>query len=70
MEKEVRFDAETGTTRVRESVRCYTLDELRDRLERASLALEHVYGDFDGQPYSETSPRLICIARKFKEATR
>ena len=70
VEKEVRFDAETGTTRVRESVRCYTLDELRDRLERAGLGLEHVYGDFDGRPYSETSPRLICIARKLEEATR
>ena len=43
-------------------LRLYTLTELRRMLERAGLALQAVYGGFDGTAYALDSPRMIAVA--------
>ena len=45
-------------------VRLYTLTETIRMLEQAGLALEHVYGGFEGEPYSLATRRMIVVARK------
>ena len=46
------------------SLRLYTLNELCRMLEAAGLAVEDVWGSFDGEPYDITSPRMIVRAAK------
>lgn len=49
----------------RESVRMYTVSELRDRLERSGFRVVNMYGDFDGSEFDlNSSPRIIIISRK------
>lgn len=47
-----------------QSVRAYTLVELKKMLDEVGLRAERVYGDFDGQQYTLDSPRMIIISRK------
>jgi SAM-dependent methyltransferase len=47
------------------TLRVFTLSELGGMLEKAGLALEKAWGDFDGEEYDpEESTRLIVAARK------
>jgi len=46
-----------------ESVRMYTLSEMRFMLGGAGLAVTGVYGDFDGRPVDQESSRNIFIGR-------
>jgi len=41
----------------------YYLPELTLLLERAAFRLEEAWGDYDGAPYDDDSPRLLCLAR-------
>ena len=45
-------------------IRLYTLREVAGMLEAAGLALEAVYGGFDGEPYGIETRRMIVVARK------
>lgn len=45
-------------------IRLYSATEVRDLLLQAGLALEQVYGGWEGQPLSTESRRMIIIARK------
>ena len=45
-------------------VRSYSEEEWRDVFERAGLAVDSVWGDFDGAPAGPDSPRLILLAHK------
>ncbi len=47
-----------------ESVRLYALDEMLGLLAKTSLKPDQVYGDFDGRPFTEQSPRLILTGHK------
>ena len=47
-----------------ESVRLYTLNEMETLLTKASLRLEKTFGDFDGRPFSNASPRLIMVGKR------
>jgi len=47
-----------------ESVRLYTRDELATMLRAASFEQMCVYGSLQGEPYEETSPRMVWVARK------
>lgn len=38
------------------------LEEYADELNQAGLSLRSVWGDFDGQPYSDETPNLIWLA--------
>ena len=46
------------------SIRLYTLPELRAMLNRQGLELMQVWGDYEGDPYSVDSKRLITLSRK------
>ena len=39
------------------------LPELTLLLERAAFRVEEAWGDYDGAPYDDDSPRLLCLAR-------
>lgn len=47
-----------------ESVRLYTLEEMRDLLAKTSLRLEKTFGDFDGNSFCSESPRLLLVGRR------
>jgi len=47
-----------------ESVRLYTLEEMRDLLSKTSLRLEKTFGDFNGNPFGSESTRLLLVGKK------
>ena len=47
-----------------ESVRLYSLGELRALLGQCGLELEAVYGDYTGVPLDAFQPRMIAVGRK------
>ncbi|MHC4664189.1 MAG: class I SAM-dependent methyltransferase [Planctomycetota bacterium] len=47
-----------------ESVRLYSLGEIRSMMEKAGMAVRKVYGDFDGSRFGDESPRMIIFAEK------
>ena len=47
-----------------ESVRLYTLEELRQMLHNAGLQVDDVYGDYSGVPYEAARPRMLLVGRK------
>ena len=49
---------------IRESVRLYTQDDLSELAEDNGLHTVEFWGDYDGQPFAQDSPRLILFARK------
>jgi len=54
-------------TRAREyffSLQTYTSEELAQLLEETGFVIESTCGDYEGSPYSDSSPRLILVARK------
>ena len=51
-----------------ESVRLLTYDDFRRMYTEASLKLIETFGDYDGSPHSDNSPRLILVARKHRHA--
>ncbi len=48
-----------GSKRYLERVRGYDLDEITALFGEAGFSIRRVCGDFGGEPFSETSPRLI-----------
>jgi SAM-dependent methyltransferase len=46
------------------SIRLYSVTEIRDLLERAGLALEAVYADWDASPIRVDSPAMALVAKK------
>ncbi|MFP4521160.1 MAG: class I SAM-dependent DNA methyltransferase, partial [Fibrobacterota bacterium] len=59
--KNIYFDPETRYT---ESVRMYSLKELRKMIKKASFNDFAVFGDYSGTPYTENSERIIIAAGK------
>ena len=53
-----------GEKRYLERVRGYDLSEISAMFASCNLAIQSVFGDFDGSPFDETSPRLILLGRK------
>lgn len=49
----------------RESVRMYSVAEIKDRLEKRRLRIVNMFGDFDGNNFDlNSSPRIIIISCK------
>lgn len=40
--------------------RCWSIDELRDRFERAGLRVDRLLGDYDGSAWHPDAPRLVA----------
>jgi SAM-dependent methyltransferase len=53
-----------GAKRYLERVRGYSLEEISAMFDAHGLAIETVYGDFDGAGFTRTSPRLILVGRR------
>lgn len=47
-----------------ERVRLFTRRELEEMLDRAGFRIETAYGDYGGESLTETSPRVILLARR------
>ena len=59
--EQVSFDFETGRLN---SLRVYTLTELKELLLRAGLRYRGCWGSFDGSAYGMDSPRMIVLAER------
>lgn len=60
--KRIEIRPAEGEPRVHyERVRLYGADELERLLERHGLQAEARYGDYDGSPHDDMSPRLILV---------
>ena len=64
VEKEIEVKRGGSVENFRESVRAYTAQELTEMLRGAGLAVDSLWGDFDGSSHTSDSPRLIVLARK------
>ena len=53
-----------GPKRFLERVRAYDLDEITAMFAERRLAIQRVFGDFDGTPYHLNSPRLIVVGTR------
>ena len=53
-----------GQRRFFERVRGYGVDEISVLFTANGLAIESIYGDFEGNPWSDDSPRLIVIGER------
>lgn len=53
-----------------QSVRHYTVPELKGMLERAGLSPVAIYGDFDGSEFELYSKRMIIVAQKPESSDR
>jgi SAM-dependent methyltransferase len=53
-----------GEKRYLERVRGYDLDEISAMFASCSLSIRSVFGDFDGSPFTRTSPRLILMGSR------
>jgi SAM-dependent methyltransferase len=62
--KRITIDHDERTETYRESVRLFTLDDLTTMYENSGLELVATYGDYDGSPHTNDSPRLLLYARK------
>lgn len=62
VEKEIHLKGDGS--RHLERVRLFSADELRTMLSRVGLRPIHDYGDYDGGPITDESPRVILFARK------
>ena len=61
--KEITIREQRQERRYVESVRAYDRIELTALLERERFAVRAAYGEFDGRPQNDASPRLILVAR-------
>ena len=57
--KRVTIEDEQGKREYEESVRMYTLDELTSMLMDAGIEIERTFGDFNGSPFGDQTPRLV-----------
>ena len=62
--KAVHLDDGTRSETFRESVRLFTRDDFANMYAEADLAIEQVFGDYDGGSHDAMSPRTILLARK------
>lgn len=53
-----------GEKRYLERVRGYDLDEISAMFTACSLSIRSAFGDFDGSPFTPSSPRLILLGSK------
>ena len=64
VEKRIHIISPQGERRLQESVKLYSRPQIEAMLARASLAVTGTWGDFQGQPHSPDSPRLIITGCK------
>ena len=64
VEKQIRIVTDDGERIVDESVKLYSRERIEQMFTQAGLTVKNVWGDFDGQPHTPNSPRLIIMGCK------
>jgi hypothetical protein len=64
LNKHIRLEQGEDVREFEESVRLFTLTDFEEMYRAAGLRIETTFGDGDGRPYGEDTPRLILFARK------
>jgi ubiquinone/menaquinone biosynthesis C-methylase UbiE len=64
IEKEITITDSEGTETFFESVRIYTFKRISILFATAGLAIEGVYGDFNGGPFHPSGERMIVVGKK------
>ncbi len=62
--KRITISANGETRTFTESVRLYRPEDLRALLARAGFTVQREFGDYDGNPLLDSSPRCILFGRK------
>lgn len=62
IEKSITLSREGDVHTFQESVELLERSDFESMYRRAGLSLEHVFGDYDGSPYTTASPRLILVS--------
>lgn len=62
----IAADGTVRRTVIPSRIRYFFMAELRLLLRAASLAVEHVYGDFDGGEFADGAPRMIVVVTREK----
>lgn len=55
-----------GAKRYMERVRGYDLDEIVEMFTTSGLTIRTAFGDFDGNPFDRSSPRLILVGSRIR----
>ena len=61
VEKDICITTDAGTRIVHESVKLYSRTRIEQMFTQSQLSIKNTWGDFDGQPHSAHSPRLIIM---------
>lgn len=64
VEKQIRITTDAGQRTIHESVKLYTRDQIEQMFTQSQLSIKSAWGDFDGQPHTPDSPRLIIMGAK------
>ena len=64
VEKQIRILDDTGERTIDESVKLYPREQIEQMFTQSHLSVKKVWGDFDGQPHTAHSPRLIIMGAK------
>ena len=62
--KKIIITKDNDTQTFVESVRLYTLDEMKDMISDAGLTIVDVFGSADLKPYNENSDRMVIFGIK------
>jgi SAM-dependent methyltransferase len=62
--KSIQLTRDDQTREITESVRLYRTEDFEAFITRHGLKLIDFWGDYDGTPYSKSTPRLILLASK------
>ncbi len=58
------FHGDKHVARLGESVAMYSLDALCGLFHRAGLEIDRVFGDYEGQAFDSTQPRMILVGHR------
>ncbi|NIA07583.1 MAG: methyltransferase domain-containing protein [Actinobacteria bacterium] len=64
VEKRIRIVTDAGERIIDESVKLYSREGIEQMFTQSHLTVKNVWGDFDGQPHTTRSPRLIIMGAK------
>jgi SAM-dependent methyltransferase len=62
--KIIRIISEDKNEEYFESVRIYSVEDLKDLFEKNGLVIKKIFGDYSGSDLNENSPRVIIFAQK------
>ena len=64
--KHIRFDDKGKSYHYQEKVQLLALKDFKHFLSQANFSIEHIFGNYDLEPFNNNSDRLIIIAKKKK----